>query len=398
MEPVEIPAFYCVYLLRSTINPRAFYIGSTPDPRRRLAQHNGERIGGAVRTSRPSLRPWEMTCIVSGFTSSVAALQFEWAWQNPDRTSKIKDSQRISKSIRKTTKLGRTKIVTPRMGAKALLANLHLLLHVPAFVRWPLSVRFFVEDLYPVWQAYCRTISGPLKAIEVTLDLRKSEQSRRSPSPPPPLGRRRAGSHSKKYLPTGEGGLQGLEITNDHYLDRHVQKSRDLLRDEDIKCGLCAQGFVHDGGATAVVCPHAFCNHVAHLQCLSRVFLETDVQYAVLPTEGVCPECRKPTKWVDLVRELSSRTRRKSEVVKTKKSIGAAGTVAGEEGEEGEAEDADMELMLSDSDAGFYEIISQISDSGSSLSVTDSDSAASVHSLGSAGKSKKKKSKKNRRT
>lgn len=75
MERRAIPPFYAVYLLRSQRSPASLYIGSTPHPRRRLAQHNGGSSGGAVRTKRAA--PWDMVCLVHGFPSSVAALQFE---------------------------------------------------------------------------------------------------------------------------------------------------------------------------------------------------------------------------------------------------------------------------------------------------------------------------------
>ena len=72
-----IPPLYACYLLRSVPKPAALYIGSTPHPPRRLAQHNGVAKGGAKKTSNDK-RPWEMVIVVEGFMSRVSALQFEY--------------------------------------------------------------------------------------------------------------------------------------------------------------------------------------------------------------------------------------------------------------------------------------------------------------------------------
>lgn len=78
VQTKPIPALYTVYILRSTVRHSSLYIGSTPNPPRRLSQHNGTVKGGAARTSKASLRPWEMVGLVSGFPSMVAALKFEY--------------------------------------------------------------------------------------------------------------------------------------------------------------------------------------------------------------------------------------------------------------------------------------------------------------------------------
>ena len=68
------PPHFFVYWIQS--GARA-YIGATVDPQRRLRQHNGELVGGAVRTRNRG--PWKFQAVISGFRSWREALQYEWA-------------------------------------------------------------------------------------------------------------------------------------------------------------------------------------------------------------------------------------------------------------------------------------------------------------------------------
>ena len=78
--------YYC-YILCS-LNPKyknQTYIGFTDDPLHRIRQHNGIIKGGAKFTSKR--KPWKLMLVVSNFPNKVIALKFEWAWQNPFKST-----------------------------------------------------------------------------------------------------------------------------------------------------------------------------------------------------------------------------------------------------------------------------------------------------------------------
>ena len=59
-------------------NKGCTYVGVSPDPVRRLRQHNGEISGGAKYTTGKG-PGWKHLCLVRGFQDKIQAMQFEWA-------------------------------------------------------------------------------------------------------------------------------------------------------------------------------------------------------------------------------------------------------------------------------------------------------------------------------
>ncbi|KAJ2780320.1 Slx4p interacting protein [Coemansia interrupta] len=115
-------AFYCCYLLRS-LKPGTrdyVYVGSTPNPVRRLRQHNGEISAGAFTTR--SRRPCK-----------ASALQFEWAWQNP-HLSRHSSVDSVPLDVSRVLYGARQKQLATKLLA------LSVMLAAPPFCFWPLAI------------------------------------------------------------------------------------------------------------------------------------------------------------------------------------------------------------------------------------------------------------------
>lgn len=297
IESRPMPAFYCCYLLRSK-NRKAFYIGSTPNPARRLGQHNGSSKGGAKRTSMQGKRPWEMTCIVTGFPSKFAALQFEWAWQNTHATRHIERDvrdTRLEELQRGRKNPSPVKRPRPPMSLEARLKNLHHLLGVGSFSRWPLHIRFFAQDVFAQWE---RHIS------KMKTKLRKDITIRVTPAELPKLAPDVQSEMRTHFIPEV---IRAIPVAYED-CKQHVEKSKSILGDDRKRaCGVCKIDVSSDK-SLVLVCPVETCRAVSHMACVSQKFLaEESNADALIPIQGTCPSCHTSLRWSDLIKELSLR-------------------------------------------------------------------------------------------
>ncbi|KAJ5096480.1 hypothetical protein NUU61_005836 [Penicillium alfredii] len=304
-QPNPIPAYYCCYLLRSTVRHASLYIGSTPNPIRRLPQHNGVAKGGAKRTAREKLRPWEMVLLVEGFMNRVGALQFEWAWQHPEKSRHMVSDHagtdpELQSKVHVDPKIGKTKprAARSRKSLTAHVEDLHSLLRSPYFSPWPLRLRIFCADVHRVWRIWSERVDAQVPPnINIILDGDCPKAARDIPQGP-------------------EGASVGTidKLSVDYTrLENYLEKSMFLLDDaEDLQCNVCKAPVIPDT-QQILVCPQAHCYGTNHLLCLSTKFLRADESGPLVPTVGICPACRKVVQWPVMVQELSLRNRAEKE-------------------------------------------------------------------------------------
>lgn len=283
----SIPRMYGVYLLKSQPKKSCFYVGSTPDPIRRLRQHNGELArGGAYRTKKKGYRPWKLVFYVFGFPNKISALQFEHAWQHAYQTRHIPFEKRLNPGKRHTGS---------GTSLHGKIANCRLLLNSNGFARLGLKVVIFDSSVYDVWlkNKFCIPVPSEL---QIDVRIRAEETSE-------------VASGSGNYTQ-----LKEFMDSNSLFQDNYFRKCTELYskRDELKVCKLCDKEVrVEEGLHTMCVCVHSECECIYHLFCLSEKFLEGEKEdsgepgenvFHVLPKKGKCVGCNKINFWNLIIR------------------------------------------------------------------------------------------------
>ena len=225
-----------------------------------------------------------------------------WAWHNAHLTRKIAQAQRITRRETKPKRDGK-RPARPRTGLENRLSNLHLLLRVPGFARWPLRLGFFSYDVYEKWQKSCSKATEKLRSgITVMLNYK----------PPFHLAVEEENLHGSsdekvwKQADLNKTRIASLDIGYSS-LKQHVVKVFHLVTSGITSCAICAQDLSGEE-PTLLVCSQPHCCATFHTACLALRFLGEE-QNAVLPISGTCPTCGTVIQWADLVKELSLRRR-----------------------------------------------------------------------------------------
>ncbi|KAI0342464.1 hypothetical protein BDW22DRAFT_200933 [Trametopsis cervina] len=262
----RFPPFYACYLLKSDATSRLTYVGSSPHPPRRLRQHNGEITQGATRTMRH--RPWTMQMIVYGFPSRIAALQFEWAWQNPWLSRHLRDSpgglvfQKGKRSM------------TYQVSVACVMTAAH------PFNTWPLRVKFFTEQARKLWDATSKKVVLP-SGLYVDVELE--------------------GVDGRSGI-IGTGRTGPIDVTDEAFTTAHLRKAGKLSVSP--RCTICkTQVDIAQEPLESALCPADSCTAVSHLTCLAEAFRgSASTPTTFIPRGGECPSCRTYTLWGDVIR------------------------------------------------------------------------------------------------
>ncbi|XP_043656382.1 structure-specific endonuclease subunit SLX1 homolog [Drosophila teissieri] len=237
--------FYGVYLLCSqSLDPRyrgKCYVGFTVNPKRRIRQHNlGCDFGGARKTSRKG--PWLMIMIVHGFPNNTVALQFEWAWQQPSLSTRLKMFPELKRKLAKETFFDYNFRI------------LGYMLGVSPWNRLPLSVRWLEIDYE---RPFIMPFPNHMEIVSGKVSISALQRKRSYDAVAPPL----------------EAWAS--------------------------ECHLCMQQIVQPE-RSRLGCTNQKCRLTCHMMCLANYLLGDDPGHYI-PVGGECPLCGNRLSWAALL-------------------------------------------------------------------------------------------------
>jgi len=197
----------------------------------------------------------------------------------------------------------------PRASLTSIISNLHLLLGVPSFSRWPLRLHFFSRDAHAAWEKWCATAKEPMReGVAILTDF--GDQGAKAV--------RTVSSENVRESCTPEPAPWGIHALPLDYapIKDYVAKGRDVFSFErEGKCVVCKE-HMPPGKGLYMLCSNDGCEGVGHLSCWSRHMLSVQEHDKIIPVAGKCPKCRGPVKWGDMMTELTLRLRGLKEVDK----------------------------------------------------------------------------------
>lgn len=189
------------------------------------------------------------------------------------------------------------------------MANIHLLLRVPSFLRWPLHLHFFAPAAHTAWLASCDAAAEPIRpGLQIATDF----------------GPKGAAPGKKAVADEGsEPEAWGIHALQLDYapMKTYAEKTRSIISfEQEGSCVVCREELEHGTGLHAV-CSNGDCEGVGHLACWSRHLLAQEGnEEAVMPIQGRCPSCQGAVRWSDMMKELTLRERSPKEVDKLLKA------------------------------------------------------------------------------
>ncbi|XP_075220010.1 structure-specific endonuclease subunit SLX1 [Lycorma delicatula] len=237
--------FFGVYMLHC-LNPKykaKVYIGFTTNPKRRLMQHNkGKWAGGAKKTNCKG--PWEMVVIVHQFPNKISALAFEWAWQHPEKSRRMRNFEQ----------------------------------------------RRFRESQF---NYYCRALQellsvGPWNKLPLEMSWLNDDYMKNIID--------RVPKHMPWQVNTATFSLNLSGKTYKNYEKINTKRGQVFISEQYIMCPLCMNIIIRN---EKMLCINKKCEQVFHITCLAECFSE---EGSLLPVEGTCPNCKEKMLWGDLVR------------------------------------------------------------------------------------------------